>query len=247
MTHLRSFAVILGVACIAGGCQSTQTASHRSASEEHLASSPSAAAATPAGQADPQIPTGLSYRAQQLKDAMRGLNYDNESVTIDGAVAATIAQPGSRQQAEAALADGMVSLDANEQHGAIRGFTRAVITDPTFAEAYKQLGVALSQRGKEKEALSAFRKTIELAPADVDARTKLAWSLGRLARWDEERAAWRTVIGMEPNHAEAHGRLAIALYMNEELDAALAEIRVAETLGYEFPAQFLDQIGSETN
>jgi Flp pilus assembly protein TadD len=240
MLFHRTSLLGVGLVTLAAGCQSARSTAISTRPDPGT----SAAVAAPQseGQADPPEISGNSYRAQLYAEAIRGLKYENETVTIDLAVADSIAQRGTREAAQAALNEGRTALDLNDQHAALRAFTRAVIIDPTLAEAYKLLGVAHSQRGKEPAALASFRKAVELTPDDVAARMKLAWSLGRLSRWAEEIDAWRDVVAIDPAQGEAHGRLAIALYMNEDLPGALDEIRAAQALGYEFPAQFLAQV-----
>lgn len=252
--------LVVGIIALmaASGCQDSSTASmpgsnkgatlaFNTAREPAGMPAPAAAETSASGQSiDPPAPTGNTYRAQLLATAMRGLLYENETVTVDVAVAPQIAAPGTRAEAIAALTAGRAALEANEPHGAIAGFTRAILIDATFVDAYRMLGTALGVRGKDRDALCAYRKAVELAPGDVEAQVQLAWGLGRLGRTADEVAAWEKVIDMDPKHAEAHGRLAIALYVSEDLSAAQAEIEVAQSLGYEFPAQFLDQVALDS-
>jgi tetratricopeptide (TPR) repeat protein len=60
-----------------------------------------------------------------------------------------------------------VALETREKLGeAIRAFREAIRLRPEFAEAYKNLGLALGRQGKLVEAIAAFREATRLDPAD---------------------------------------------------------------------------------
>lgn len=240
MLLLLSGAAAIGLAL---GCQSNATSS----APPTLGSAPMAESTSPPDSKTGQLADpGLRYRQQQLKDAMRGLTYENDTVTMDVSVAATIASRGTRQ---AALAEITVASDAlvlNDQHTAIAGYTKSIIIDPGISAAYEGLGLALYQRGKTREAAAAYFKAVELDSESISARLKLADALDRLKREDEAMSQWEAVLALDANNADAHGRLAIAYYMNENDAAAWAHTHEAERLGYEFPAAFRGLLAERT-
>jgi tetratricopeptide (TPR) repeat protein len=238
MIHSRVVITLPLIALSMAGCQSTGPAVSKHADGARPASDPS----VEQQRADP----GSNYRKAQLAHAMRGLKYENETVTIDEPVAATIAQRGTRDEALAVARAAQEALDLNDQHAAIAGFTKAIIIDPTYAPFYRDLGVAVSQRSKRDEATAAFRKALELDPQNVPARLDLAEMLDRANRHNESIAELNSVLAIDANNAEAHGRLALAYYFAEDDAAAWTHTHIAEQLGYEFPSPFRGLLSQRT-
>jgi tetratricopeptide (TPR) repeat protein len=72
-------------------------------------------------------------------------------------------QAGS-QEGNAQLTRGILRLQANEVAGAIRTLSLLGATEPQFAEAHFQLGLALITAGRTPEAVRTFRQTLRLNP-----------------------------------------------------------------------------------
>jgi len=79
---------------------------------------------------------------------------------------------------------GMEYLKAGDAPAAARELTEAVTRDPKFSAAWKLLGRALAEAGRDREALEAWRKGIEAARAkgDRQAEKEMAVFARRLER-----------------------------------------------------------------
>ena len=60
---------------------------------------------------------------------------------------------------------------------AIHQYREAVRIDPSLAEAYNNLGVALMQIGKRDEAITCYRRALVLKPDFAKARKNLSTAL----------------------------------------------------------------------
>jgi tetratricopeptide (TPR) repeat protein len=60
---------------------------------------------------------------------------------------------------------------------AIASYRQAIKIAPNSADAYANLGVALSQKGLTREAVASWQRALELAPDQVYVQNNLAWVL----------------------------------------------------------------------
>ncbi|MEW6252738.1 MAG: hypothetical protein AB1716_19045 [Planctomycetota bacterium] len=187
----------------------------------------------------------LDYRKEELRLAMRGLQYDTGRVVVDEAFAATIAERGDVAAAEAEYARGAALLDENARIEAIGAFTRAVLIAPGEARFYTGLGWALLWKGKDAEAEAAFRTGLDLAPDSVELRFLLADTLNRRGDLAGSITQFQALLVQDPQHAEAHGRLAVLLYYAGDLAAAGAHAQAAERLGQPVAPQLLPLLKGE--
>jgi Flp pilus assembly protein TadD len=233
MNHLRLMAAVAVCACILTACRSSQPISP----DPIKPSEPQVSA-----DADP----GSHYRAELLRQAMRGLRYDSGRVEIDQAAAATVAERGTVEQAMAEYARGQDLLRHNQRIRAIAAHTRAVLIAPEQAVLYDGLGAALMAKQRGPEAIAAFRTALDLDAQSVSARFNLAEALRRAGRFADAIEALSDVVRVEPGHAEAHSRLAALLYYLERDVEAWAHVHEAESLGASIPPQFRELLARRT-
>ena len=79
---------------------------------------------------------------------------------------------------------------------------------PNFAEAYNNLGAALTDQGRVDEAISHYTAALRLQPRYVKARYNLGMTLARQGRFAEAREHFAEVLRLDPNHAAARRFLA---------------------------------------
>ena len=68
-------------------------------------------------------------------------------------------------------------------------YREALVIDPSFADAWHGLAMALSELGRHDEAIEAGKKLCELAPDDILAHTSLSrfyQAAGRIPEAEEE-------------------------------------------------------------
>src|SRR5258706_3755663 len=100
---------------------------------------------------------------------------------------------------------------------------RAVVLDPTFAEAHNDRGVILAANGLFKDALSCFERAIALNPGYLGARNNLGRGLRSIGRFDEALTQFELVLKSTPASPVAHFNLASVFgLIGRKSDAELA-------------------------
>jgi superkiller protein 3 len=74
----------------------------------------------------------------------------------------------------------------------------AVRSDPEYAEARNNLGMALRDAGRNGDALGQFERAVRLNPAIAAAQLNLALSLSLAGRDDEARTHYREARRLNP-------------------------------------------------
>ena len=97
-------------------------------------------------------------------------------------------QAGAPAASAASLAEfqeGTEALRANQPAVAVEKFQQVTRDSPRFAEAYLNLGLALSQLSRDEQAVDALKKGIQIKPSMRGAHLFLAISEYRLGRFDQ--------------------------------------------------------------
>ena len=105
---------------------------------------------------------------------------------------------------------GAVLIAKNRLNEAVDHLRRSLEIAPN-AEAYFNLGVALSRRGDRQEAIKCWSRTVELKPDDHDAHYSLADALEEQKDLDRAIEHYRRTVQIKPDHLLAQGRLGVAL------------------------------------
>lgn len=100
---------------------------------------------------------------------------------------------------------GTVVAPTNVDEG-LRLFKKATELDPNYADARKNLGLALDAKGQRQEAMAEYRRVTELRP-DAEAHYLLGMDLGRLGKLDEAMKEFEEALKLRPDHEKA--RLAL--------------------------------------
>ena len=131
----------------------------------------SAAQITPenTSSAEPISRKGNSYRAALLLDAMKGLRYENDEVTVHQLEAAQVLRGLEGAQAATEFQRGVELLNKNHIIESIRFHTHAVLLEPDNTEFYTGLGRALLVKRKQPQARAALNTALELDETNVDA------------------------------------------------------------------------------
>ncbi len=113
----------------------------------------------------------------------------------------------------------------NRLDDAIAAYSKAVALKPDFAEAYSNLGNALSASGLIDEALAAYRHAIEKNYKLAAAHNGLGNMLRRIGRSDEAINSYLTAIRLKPDFALAHFNLAQAYRIAGQAEKGLSAYR----------------------
>jgi tetratricopeptide (TPR) repeat protein len=106
---------------------------------------------------------------------------------------------------------GVIYKQQNQLDLAIDCYQRAIAINPNYAEAFYNLGLALTMQGNWAEAIANHQKAIAINNSFVQAHV----CIGILKRFqgdlDAAIASQRWAINLKPDYAEAHQNLGIAL------------------------------------
>lgn len=170
--------------------------------------------------------------------AMRGISYEGGTLAIDTEAARTLVEGPDAAASARALEQGRRLIAINHREDAIAAMTRAVLLDPSSADALEGLGQALTVRRKYPEAAAAFRAALELAPGKAALHVELADIQVRLNDRESAVAGLRRALELDPDHAKARERLALQLYFTGRPDAAWDQVHASEARGHAVPPQF---------
>ncbi|MBW4454873.1 MAG: tetratricopeptide repeat protein [Nostoc indistinguendum CM1-VF10] len=99
--------------------------------------------------------------------------------------------------------------------------------NPNLADAYYNLGNALSEQKKLDAAVTAYQKAIQLNPNLATAYYNLGIVLRQQKKLDAAVTAYQKAIQLNPNLADAYYNLGNALSEQKKLDAAVAAYQKA--------------------
>ena len=108
-----------------------------------------------------------------------------------------------------------------------KGFLKAVELNPTFVDAYYNLGLVLQEQGKLDEAIAAYQRALEIEPAYAEAHYNMGNALTEQGKLDEAIVAYRRTLKTKPAHAEASNNMGNALKEQGKPDEAMAAYRNA--------------------
>jgi Flp pilus assembly protein TadD len=108
--------------------------------------------------------------------------------------------------------------------------------------AHNNMGVLLSQHGRNDEAMVHFRESVRLNPRGIEGFRNLGNSLLMAGRNAEAIEAFRQAVWINPNDAESHARLGYAYLLAGNSDFALQEYALLQCLNSSYAQSLLDSI-----
>jgi protein O-GlcNAc transferase len=124
---------------------------------------------------------------------------------------------------------GVALQKTGKDNEAEEAYLRAIRIDPQYEEAYFNLGVLLRD-DRPDEAQKLFRTAIKLDPKYACAYRELGFVLSKGVPNPEAESHLRKAIEIEPGDARTHIYLGTHLWRCEDVDAAIAEFRIAGEL-----------------
>ncbi len=139
---------------------------------------------------------------------------------------------------------GAVLLNVGRFADAQVEFQKAVELDPTYADAFHNLGSAYAEQAKWDEAISAYKKalaqTIYASPENT--YNNLGYAYWALDRRKDAEDAFRAALQLEPKLVPSHFWLGVLLQKEGRGDEAKAHLRAARDLA---PASMLGRRAAE--
>jgi Flp pilus assembly protein TadD len=110
---------------------------------------------------------------------------------------------------------------------AIATYHELIRLDPSYAEAYYNLAVALKQKEDFDGATAELQKAIALQPSLPEPYYTLGVILWQQGKLEDAATQFRAAIGARPDYQQAHYILGSVLRQKGELEAALEELQTA--------------------
>ena len=123
-------------------------------------------------------------------------------------------------------------------------FEKAVALDPTYADAFHNLGSAYAEQGKWDEAIGAYKKALAqtLYASPENTYNNLGYAYWALDRRKEAEDAFRAALQLEPKLVPSHFWLGVLLQKEGRKDEAKAHLRAARDIA---PTSMLGQRAAE--
>ena len=111
----------------------------------------------------------------------------------------------------------------DELDNAISAYMQGLKYNPSYAEAYCNLGVALSQQCRFELAFDNLIKAVKIKPDYAEAHYNLGYVSKSMGNFDEAISAYRRAIELNPDCADFHSNLSFALLNNGAVKEGLDE------------------------
>jgi tetratricopeptide (TPR) repeat protein len=112
----------------------------------------------------------------------------------------------------------------------LQALRRAAELMPQDAEAHRNLGTYLSDRGQWTEALASLRRALELQPKDVDVLIETADETRAAGQVRESVLLYQRALALDPRSVEAYNNLGNAYLQLRSCEEAARCYRLADTL-----------------
>jgi serine/threonine protein kinase/tetratricopeptide (TPR) repeat protein len=119
--------------------------------------------------------------------------------------------------------------------GAIARFKKTLEIDPKHVLAHHGLGNALRQKQDLEGAIASYKKALDLDPRYTLAHVNLGSALAAKGDVKGAIASYQQAVALDANLAEVHCRLGKLLMGEDQLPAALEELKIGHKLGSQRP------------
>jgi superkiller protein 3 len=177
---------------------------------------------------------GLIYRKRHAPSVERStLPSAIAVISVMLAFGATIRARGHAETAASLVNRGVDLARADDHDAAIAAYRRALVLEPNDAIAHYDLGLSLEEIGDYAGGIEHLTRAYEIAPSTerrdalVSAHLHRAHALFESGDKSGAIDGYRKAVSVDPNNARAHSELGLALLGNDELDAAISELRAA--------------------
>ena len=126
-----------------------------------------------------------------------------------------------------------------EYDSAIEAYTKAIVLDPNYADAYNIRGAAYGSKGQYDRAIEDFNKAIQLNPNAAVAYASRGAAYGSKGQYDRAIEDFNKAIALDPKDALAYGIRGLAYYMKRQYDRAIEDYNKAIALDSNIPMPYL--------
>jgi Flp pilus assembly protein TadD len=126
-----------------------------------------------------------------------------------------------------AFAEGKVWLSLDRATLADTAFAQAVRIQPSFFEAWLQLGILKATHGNSRQAIAALTHALKLRPKNPAARYWFAYCLSETGEKNKAKALLLPLVSESPEFCAAHYLLGKLYFQDLDFQNALRELRLA--------------------
>jgi len=120
-----------------------------------------------------------------------------------------------------------ILLTKNQYHAAAEYCKKAIQLDPSFEEAFLNLGLIYRHQNKIKDATAALERAVEIDSAYSVAFRELGLTYYLAAKFDLARKALETCLDLQPDDAWGHVYLALCLQPLGDVQSAATHFQAA--------------------
>jgi tetratricopeptide (TPR) repeat protein len=110
---------------------------------------------------------------------------------------------------------------------AIQAYQKVIELDPTYIEAYNNLGIVYQLLGDEDKAVGFYQKSTEINPRYEKGYNNLGILLLLKGRYEEAQEVFQKALAINSNNIESHMNLGILLKKKGELEKAIGSYQNA--------------------
>lgn len=137
---------------------------------------------------------------------------------------------------------GNLLRDANRYDEALNDYNKAIELKPDFAIAYFNRGTLFKNAKRNSEVLNDFNKAIVLNPGYAKAYCNRGIVFYNEKKYEEAISDYSKAIELKTDFAESYYNKGLAEYYLGKKEAACMDLKQAGNLGYQPPADILQQI-----
>ncbi|NJN85700.1 MAG: tetratricopeptide repeat protein [Leptolyngbyaceae cyanobacterium SL_7_1] len=139
------------------------------------------------------------------------------------------------QQAIALMLLGQIADRRQQWSTALTYFQRAIMADPTLAEAHNRLGNVLQRQRRFAEAIPYYQQAIAHQPDYVEAHSNLGAAYEEIDRYEESISCYQAALSLRPDYADAYYNLGNTYRSQGDVAAAVTAYRQAIALQPHYP------------
>jgi tetratricopeptide (TPR) repeat protein len=147
-----------------------------------------------------------------------------------------------RAVAERLYSRGLASLSSDDYEKSLPFFEQAVATDPTYAEAWYQVGFCYGMLGKHEESVKASRKAAQLRPEWPETHVNIGASSFALARYEDAVDSYKTAARLDQTNAETQFAIGLCFQKLGRANEEILAYRRAVAIKPDF-ANAIEQLG----
>jgi len=110
------------------------------------------------------------------------------------------------------------------------------------ANLYYNRGHAYGEKGQYDQEIADYTMAIEIDPKFARAYNNRGVAYGKKAQYDQAIADFNKAIEIDPKFGKAYNNRGVVYYFKKQYDKSWDDVKSAQTLGYQVPTKFLDDL-----